>query len=42
MDAARGSLESAETFISEAKGGALSFPGFNGTSLGPHTGQNET
>lgn len=27
---ARGSLESAETFISEARGGALSFPGFNG------------
>lgn len=27
---ARGFLESAETFISEARGGALSFPGFNG------------
>lgn len=30
---ARGSLESAETFISEARGGALSFPGFNGECL---------
>lgn len=39
---ARGSLESAETFISEARGGALSFPGFNGESLSPHMGQNET
>ena len=39
---ARGSLESAETFISEARGGALSFPGFNGESLGPDMGQNET
>lgn len=30
---ARGSLESAETFISEARGGMLSFPGFNGDHL---------
>lgn len=33
---ARGSLESAETFISEARGGALSFPGFNGKSVWAH------
>lgn len=37
---ARCSLESAETFISEARGGALSFPGFK--SPGPLMGQNET
>lgn len=30
---ARRSMESAETFISEARGGALSFPGFNGEIL---------
>lgn len=36
-----GSLESAETFISGAKGGALSFPGFNGESADPNMGQKE-
>lgn len=39
---ARGSSESAETFISKVRGGTLSFPGFNGESLGPDMGQNET
>lgn len=33
VPAARGSLESAETFISEARGGVLSFPGLNGDRL---------
>lgn len=42
MPPVRGSLQSAETFISEARGGALSFPGFNGDSRGPHMGQRET
>lgn len=36
INPARGSLESAETFISEARGGALSLPGFSGASLSPH------
>lgn len=37
-----GSLKGSVTFITEARGGALSFPGFNGDSPGPHVGQHKT